>query len=139
MIDFTALAPPTPAPADKDDLTKLVDFIQQAVSESLADEIGHVYQIDCRGLGEFYMHFRRPMVCVGVGRLEAGVDATISLERGDLIDLLSERLSPLDAYLSGRLTITGDTKAALRMQPLAVRLRPFLRANALSSSYASQP
>ncbi len=49
---------------------------------------------------------------------DAGADATLSASSDDFRRLLARELRPMSAMLAGRLRITGDIGAALRLQRL---------------------
>ena len=65
----------------------------------------------------------------GAGAILEGPDpsgdpsATLTLTFDDLHAMLQGRLKPYQAYMSGRLRVSGDTSAALKLDQLAVRVQ----------------
>jgi len=52
-----------------------------------------------------------------------GPDVTISLSSNDMTDLMIGSLSPFDAYLSGRIEVDGNTRAAIKLEALASHIK----------------
>lgn len=70
-----------------------------------------------------YKHFRYPYL-TGEGRADFGepadgkVDVTLTLTTAVLRELLGERLTAFNAYMTGELAISGDLKAAMKLSSL---------------------
>ena len=61
----------------------------------------------------------QPQVSAGRGGPPCGgADTTLTLNVEDLRAVLSGQLSPFQAYMSGRVTVSGDTAAAMRLRSL---------------------
>lgn len=103
------------------DLEELLVTLQSICTDKLVSEIGYVYQVNCRGSGEFYMDLKN-----GSGWVEAGQcpptlspDITIDLESKDLLGLILGLATPWELYQSGRVKVGGNVYAATKLQALA--------------------
>ena len=47
---------------------------------------------------------------------DVDTDCTIHISRDCLLDLMNGRLNPMMAYMSGKVTVTGDMRVALKLQ-----------------------
>lgn len=56
----------------------------------------------------------------------AMVDASLTLKIEDLFRMIDGQLKPLAAYMNGQLKVFGNVKAALKLDPLLVKLRTAL-------------
>ena len=54
------------------------------------------------------------------------VDASLTMKIEDLFEMIHGQLKPLAAYMNGQLKVTGNVKAALKLDPLLVKLRTAL-------------
>lgn len=90
------------------------------------EKIGHSYQIVCTGSEEFYIDLRPGRGCAAIGRLSEGeIDVIIEIGPSDLVSLLSGQMSPLDAYLTGRINVTGDTNVAMKLSLLSEHVQGY--------------
>lgn len=89
--------------------------------EARADErkirgIDHSYLFDIDGEGQWLVEVRNGTVRVTEGPGEA--DVTISVSGEVFERLASGAQSPLTAYMTGKLKVSGDTGAALKLQKI---------------------
>lgn len=93
-------------------------------------------QVHCVGLGDFHIDLKngRGHVAEGVvPESQPSADVTFTVAKEvcdctssfalctsvqDLLALLLGSMNPLEAYMSGRLSMAGDTKGAMRLQML---------------------
>ena len=56
----------------------------------------------------------------GLGVLPDGTEADVTLRMSAnlLVELLAQRIRPFDAYMDGRLTVSGDLRSAMRLGEL---------------------
>jgi putative sterol carrier protein len=78
--------------------------------------IDHTYLFDVEGEGQWLVEVRDGTVRVSEGRADA--DVTISVSAETFNRLAAGRQSPVVAYMRGKLKISGDTSAALKLQKL---------------------
>jgi putative sterol carrier protein len=90
--------------------------LESRVDETKIDGIDHSYLFVVHGEGEWLVEVRDRTVRVAEGAGDA--DATISVSSEVFSRLASRKQSPAVAYLTGKLKISGDTGAALKLQKL---------------------
>uniref|UniRef100_A0A914VWG7 Band 7 domain-containing protein n=1 Tax=Plectus sambesii TaxID=2011161 RepID=A0A914VWG7_9BILA len=126
LIDFgqQCTAPTSSAPPPTIDLGKLVSTLSAVLTPELVQEIDCVYQIDCVDLGTFFMDLKH-----GSGRIEMGpcpgnltADTIFRVNAEDLLLLMVGQLSPMEAYMSGRIVIEGSKSAALKLKVFSSHL-----------------
>ena len=78
--------------------------------------IDHSYLFVVDGEGEWLVVVRDGTVRVMEGPGEA--DVTISVSSEVFMRIASRAQSPLTAYMTGKLKVTGDTSAALKLQQI---------------------
>jgi putative sterol carrier protein len=78
--------------------------------------IDHSYLFDIEGEGQWLVDVRGESIRVTEGAGDADVTITVGSETFDRI--ASGRQNPVTAYMSGKLKISGDTAAALKLQKL---------------------
>lgn len=100
------------------DLEKMVSTLSDVLTPELIEEIDCVYQVDCIGLGPFFMDLKNPPGRIDLGPCPGNLrpDALFRLSADDLLLMLIGQLGPMDAYMSGRVVIEGSTSAALRLK-----------------------
>ena len=78
--------------------------------------IDHTYLFDIKGEGQWLVAVMNGTVQVSEGPAKA--DVTISVS-GDVFNRIAARTqSPAMAYMTGKLKISGDTSAALKLQKI---------------------
>jgi putative sterol carrier protein len=83
---------------------------------SKIEGIDHSYLFDVEGEGQWLVEVRDGTVRVHEGRADA--DVTISVGGDTFARIASGQQSPVLAYMTGKLKITGDTSAALKLQKI---------------------
>ena len=109
---------------------KLLKLLQPLLTEHLIREIQTVYEFHIRTKGAnqyeadkfevFYLDLKSmPAGSMGVGScLTAKVDCIIKLSDEDLKELLTDKLKPFTAYMSGRIEIEGDLQDVFKLKKL---------------------
>ena len=107
------------------DIDRMIHTLTSVLDDELIERVGYVYQVNCVGLGDFYMDLKngRGHVAEGTTPHDLKADVTFTVASEDLLALLFGTMNPLEAYMSGRLSMTGDTKAAMRLQHLGDAIR----------------
>lgn len=80
------------------------------------DGIDHTYLFDVEGEGQWFVVIRDGAVRVTEGAGQA--DVTISTSGETFDKLAAGKQNPMAAYMTGKIKITGDTGAALKLQKL---------------------
>lgn len=101
-----------------------------AINEKMAEHadavqgVNAVYQFDLSGGdgGLFHIVARDGDGRAGDGPVD-GADTTIAMATQDFLDLFEGRLDPTMAFMSGKLKITGDYGAAMKLQSLVASAR----------------
>lgn len=76
-------------------------------------------------MGDFYVDLKHSTGQCGAGVLTEtnAPDVIFTINATDLLQLLTGQLNPLDAYLSGKMIVKGDTKKAMKLQALGEHIR----------------
>ncbi|KAL5010020.1 hypothetical protein ScPMuIL_012325 [Solemya velum] len=105
---------PGPTPQD------IMSVVQSVLSDSLVKSVDAIYQFEIQGPTEvelYYLDLKNGNGCTGVGKLPFGspdVDLTMSYQ--DMQSMFLGSLSPLQAYMSGRLQVSGDLGTAQKLK-----------------------
>ncbi|XP_053388369.1 stomatin-like protein 1, partial [Mercenaria mercenaria] len=97
----------------------LVELVRGVLSESLVRTVNAVYQFNLSGDngGTFYLDLKRGNGFVGEGPATMHEpDVTLDLSVRDMQRMFADQLKPLQAYMSGRLKVSGDLSAAMRLE-----------------------
>ncbi len=85
--------------------------------------------------GTFYLDLKHGEGSVGEGDPPTPPDVTLTLTIDDFNALCRGEMNAFNAYMSGRLKVDGDVKAAMRMQDLVARIKKQMRANQAGHDY----
>ncbi|KHN77584.1 Stomatin-like protein 1 [Toxocara canis] len=107
------------------DVDELLGTISMVLDERLVALVGHVFQVNCEGVDEFYVDLKTASGSCSRGR-HSNADVTFCLDRAVFIDILKKRISPTQAYLCGALKIIGPIQAAMKLTFLADRINELL-------------
>ncbi|WP_053958817.1 SCP2 sterol-binding domain-containing protein [Sulfobacillus thermosulfidooxidans] len=102
----------------KEVFDQLQDRLTQKTNTQLASSTG-VYQFILTGddAGEYCVRVNADGARVEPGKAnDAGV--TITMAAQDFKDLAEGKLNPMSAFMSGKLSVTGDMSMALKLQTL---------------------
>lgn len=107
---------------------QLLTLIEPLVNESLVNEIQTLYEFHIKSENEdqikrFFVNLKYNQGSVGHGNYliqnsSAKVDCCIKVNEKDLNEILLERLSPLNAYMSGRIEIDGNLNDVLKLKKI---------------------
>ncbi len=90
--------------------------LEERADTSRIDGIDHSYLFDVEGEGQWLVEVRNGAVRVTEGAAKA--DVTISVSGETFSRIASGQQNPVTAYMTGKLKISGDTGAALKLQKL---------------------
>lgn len=95
----------------------LVELVKGVLNESLVRNVDAVYQFNLSGDngGVFYLDLKHGSGYVG-DKAVSEPDVTLDLSVGDMQRMFADQLKPLQAYMSGRLKVSGDLSAAMRLE-----------------------
>lgn len=103
------------------DLDQLLGLISMVIDEHLVALVGHIFQIECVEVGDFYIDLKNGQGSCGRGR-RANADVIFRLRQEAFQNFLKKKLSPLQAYFDGTVQISGSKKAAMKLSFLSERL-----------------
>lgn len=107
------------------DIDRLLCSLTMVIDKQLVASVGHVFQVNCTGFGDFYVDLKN-----GSGNCCKGIspttDVTLGLSREVLLKILKKEVTPMQAYLDGSLQIVGSVKAAVRLTLLSDRFNCLL-------------
>ena len=92
------------------------DTLETRADVGRVEGIDHSYLFDVEGEGQWLVEVRDGAIHVHEGQADA--DVTISVSGDTFAQIASGKQSPVVAYMRGKLKITGDTSAALKLQKL---------------------
>ncbi len=92
------------------------EMLEVRADETKIEGIDHSYLFVIHGEGEWLVEVRNRTVRVTEGPGDA--DVTISVSSEVFARIASRAQSPMTAYMMGKLKISGDTGAALKLQKL---------------------
>ncbi len=101
---------------------EVFEEMQQRLNQKEKDQLSGtqgVYQFVLTGAdsAEYYVRVHDGSARVEAGKAEdAGV--TVTMTADDFKDLASGKLNPMTAFMSGKLSVTGDMSMALKLQTL---------------------
>lgn len=99
--------------------------IENYMSEEVVSKVGAIYQFEVKGAeaGRWFIDMKNPPGKVGKGEPSQKADATLTMDSKDFFDLFSGKLKPANAYLGGKLKISGDLRKAMKMEKLMKALK----------------
>ncbi|TDH09545.1 hypothetical protein EPR50_G00088490 [Perca flavescens] len=118
---------PQAAVATPGSVEELLGGIRLLLSETLVQQIGACFQFDISSEHgqhhSYYVDLSQGSGAAGAGSLCGEPDVTLSMSDSDLLAMFQGRLQPFAAYTSGRLTIQGDIKTAMKLEELLKLLK----------------
>ncbi|KAL3982242.1 SPFH domain / Band 7 family protein [Acanthocheilonema viteae] len=102
------------------DIDRLLCSLTMVIDKQLVVSVGHIFQVNCTGFGDFYVDLKNDSgnCCKGTNPT---ADVTFRLSHELLIKILKKEVAPMQAYLDGSLQIMGSLKAAIRLTLLSDR------------------
>ncbi|MBV8080221.1 MAG: SCP2 sterol-binding domain-containing protein [Actinobacteria bacterium] len=90
--------------------------LEERADTSKIEGIDHSYLFDVAGEGEWLVEVRGGTVTVSEGPADA--DVTIACDAETFDRIAAGQQNPVLAYMSGKVKISGDTAAALKLQKI---------------------
>ncbi|XP_069141789.1 stomatin-like protein 1 [Argopecten irradians] len=91
------------------------------LTEAMVKSVRSVYQFNLRGNdgGTFYLDLKNGSGHAGEGLPPGGeADVVLSLSVTDMQRMFMDKFKPMQAYMSGRLKVSGDLSAALQLEDI---------------------
>lgn len=94
------------------------------LSEELVKDMKASYQFELSGTesGTWYLDLKTGTGSIGQGGMEQP-DCTMSLESQLFLDMFAGKASPTTSFMTGKLKIKGDMKAAMKLEKLMGKMR----------------
>lgn len=110
---------------DEGMIAKLFTKIQDHITPEVMEKTGAIYQFEVVGdeAGTWHLDLKNAPGKAGKGKPEFTPDATLTMDSKDFFNMLSGQLKPANAFLSGKLKISGDMRKAMKMEKLMSSLK----------------
>ncbi|TMS34879.1 hypothetical protein L596_002383 [Steinernema carpocapsae] len=104
-------------------MTDMLENLKKVISADLVGRIGAVYEFNMKGEKDrsFYIDLKNGEGSVGKGKL-AQSDVQFELNSADLVPMFSGKLSPTQAFMSGKLKIQGNMGKAIQLEGVLKKL-----------------
>ncbi|XP_063224574.1 hydroxysteroid dehydrogenase-like protein 2 [Bacillus rossius redtenbacheri] len=133
MVDFfldealaTARSPAAGGGSRPDDhIAKMFDVIKDNLSKELVSSTNAVYLFVVKGESDasWFIDLKSGAGGAGRGKPPSTPDATLTMNAKDLYELLSGKLKPAAAFMTGKLKISGDMQKAMKLDRLMGMLK----------------
>jgi len=120
MFGTGSLPPSQPAAKQLLMPSELFAMTKGALNEELVRKIDAVFQFEISGEdgGTWCLDLRNGEGYIGKGKAPTNPDVCIGMSSSDLQNMYYGKLSATNAYMSGRMRVEGDKKAAMRLEEL---------------------
>ncbi|KAM3726170.1 Stomatin-like protein [Dirofilaria immitis] len=107
------------------DIDHLLCSLTMVIDKQLVAAVGHIFQVNCSGFGDFYVDLKNGSgdCCKGTSSM---ADVTFWLNRELLFKIIKKEITPMQAYLDGSLRIFGSVKTAIKLTLLSDRFNCLL-------------
>lgn len=99
--------------------------IENYITPEVLEKTGATFQFDVKGEeeGTWFLDLKNAPGKAGKGKPDFVPDATLTMDSKDFFNLLSGQLKPANAFLGGKLKISGDMRKAMKMEKLMSALK----------------
>ncbi|XP_070505381.1 hydroxysteroid dehydrogenase-like protein 2 [Chironomus tepperi] len=106
-------------------IATLFKKIESHITPEVIEKTGAIYQFEVRGeeAGTWHIDLKNAPGKAGKGAPDSQPDATLTMDSKDFFNMLSGQLKPANAFLSGKLKISGDMRKAMKMEKLMSALK----------------
>lgn len=107
------------------DIPKLFQKIESLLSEELVKKVGASYQFNVKGKeeGTWHLDLKSGTGKVGQGEPSAPADATLTMDSKHFTDMFEGKLKAANAFMTGKLKISGDLQKAMKLEKLMGSLK----------------
>ncbi|KAK9679801.1 short chain dehydrogenase [Popillia japonica] len=113
------------ASSDGGKVEKLFDTIQKSLNEELVKKTQAVYQFVLTGeeSGKWYLDLKNQSGAYGKGEAPIKVDATLTMDSKNFSAMFEGKLKAANAYMMGKLKISGNLQSAMKLEKLMGKLK----------------
>ena len=106
-------------------IATLFTKIEKYITPEIIDKTGATFQFDVKGeeAGTWFLDLKNAPGKAGKGKPDFAPDATLTMDSKDFFNMLSGQLKPANAFLGGKLKISGDMRKAMKMEKLMSALK----------------
>lgn len=99
--------------------------MERYITPDVVEKTGATFQFNVKGEEEgiWFMDLKNAPGKAGKGKPDFTPDATLTMDSKDFFNMLSGQLKPANAFLSGKLKISGDMRKAMKMEKLMSALK----------------
>uniref|UniRef100_A0A182W363 Hydroxysteroid dehydrogenase-like protein 2 n=1 Tax=Anopheles minimus TaxID=112268 RepID=A0A182W363_9DIPT len=110
--------PAAAAPGGK--IEGLFQKIESLLSEEIVRKTGAVYEFKVKGeeAGTWFADLKNGTGKVGKGNPPATADAVLTMDSKHFFDMFTGKLKPANAFMTGKLKISGDLQKAMKLEKL---------------------
>ncbi len=102
-----------------EEIKALFDQMSARFDPAKAEGVNAAIQFDLTGDngGQYWLHIADGKMNVGQGLVE-NPKMTLKASADDFMSMLGGRLNPMNAFMTGKIKVQGDTSLALKLMPL---------------------
>lgn len=110
---------------EKGAIEMIFDKMQKHMTPDVIEKTQATFQFEVLGeeAGTWFIDLKSSPGKAGKGKPEFTPDATLTMDSKDFFNMLSGQLKPANAFLSGKLKISGDMRKAMKMEKLMSALK----------------
>lgn len=102
------------------EIPKLFQKIETLLTEELVKKVGAIYQFNVKGneAGTWHLDLKAGAGKCGQGEPPSSPDATLTMDSKHFADMFMGKLKPANAFMTGKLKISGDLQKAMKLEKL---------------------
>jgi putative sterol carrier protein len=106
-------------------IATIFNKMENYITPEVIEKTGATFQFEVLGeeAGTWYMDLKNAPGKAGKGKPDFEPDATLTMDSKDFFNMLSGQLKPANAFLGGKLKISGDMRKAMKMEKLMSALK----------------
>lgn len=115
----------TSAALDRGAIELIFEKMQKHLTPEIIDKTQATFQFEVIGeeSGTWHVDLKNAPGKAAKGKPDFTPDATLTMDSKDFFNMLSGQLKPANAFLSGKLKISGDMRKAMKMETLMKALK----------------
>ena len=130
-VKIAPAAASTPAPAPKAtvvDVASSMDQIKRLITPDLVKKINGVYSFSISDAtpNEWYLDLKNGSGDLAAGKFNGAANCTLTMKSDVFNSMVSGKIKPTAAFMSGKLKIKGDMGLAMKLEKLMGSLKPKL-------------
>ncbi|XP_055716775.1 hydroxysteroid dehydrogenase-like protein 2 isoform X2 [Phlebotomus papatasi] len=112
-------------PTEKGNIAGLFGKIESLLSEELVKRVGASYMFNVKGqeAGTWFLDLTSGSGKCGKGEPQVPADCTLTMDSKHFFDMFTGKLKPANAFMSGKLKISGDLSKAMKLEKLMGSLK----------------